>query len=255
MSLSPKTQLKKRIKEDPGILSIICPANWRHSLQETVNVYHYYRRVPTFEGLPGVLGNKGTLAKYRREQGNISQCLGRGEQNSKNYNTKTFWESVGTWEHRAILEGNKGTRTPLGDPHFRNLTVWIKHRTSMIEAMKLDWLNFQGKVVDGPDLLFKPVASGPRAIRWGQVRLKFSLGWDIVAYIRLPTIVQRNKLVSVLHFTDNAKFYHYYRRVPTFGGSSELYGLNKALYLHDRGYVLRLGSFSRKGRRRARLTV
>jgi len=24
---------------------------------------------------------------------------------------------VGTWEHRAILEGNKGTRTPLGDPH------------------------------------------------------------------------------------------------------------------------------------------
>ena len=25
-----------------------------------------------YEGLPGVLGNKGTLAKYRREQGNIS---------------------------------------------------------------------------------------------------------------------------------------------------------------------------------------
>ena len=44
----------------------------------------------SFEGLPGVLGNKGTLAKYRREQGNISQFLGTGEQNSKNYNTKTF---------------------------------------------------------------------------------------------------------------------------------------------------------------------
>ena len=28
------------------------------------------------EGLPGVLGNKGTLAKYRREQGNISLFLG-----------------------------------------------------------------------------------------------------------------------------------------------------------------------------------
>ena len=42
------------------------------------------------EGLPGVLGNKGTLAKYRREQGNISQFLGTGEQNSKNYSTKTF---------------------------------------------------------------------------------------------------------------------------------------------------------------------
>ena len=33
------------------------------------------------EGLPGVLGNKGTLAKYRREQGNISQFLGTREQN------------------------------------------------------------------------------------------------------------------------------------------------------------------------------
>jgi len=43
-----------------------------------------------FEGLPGVLGNKGTLAKYRREQRNISQFLGTGEQNSKNYSTKTF---------------------------------------------------------------------------------------------------------------------------------------------------------------------
>ena len=42
------------------------------------------------EGLPGVLGNKGTLAKYRREQGNISQFLGTGEQNLKNYSTKTF---------------------------------------------------------------------------------------------------------------------------------------------------------------------
>ena len=42
------------------------------------------------EGLPGVLGNKGALVKYRREQGNISQFLGTGEQNSKNYSTKTF---------------------------------------------------------------------------------------------------------------------------------------------------------------------
>ena len=33
------------------------------------------------EGLPWVLGNKGTLAKCRREQGNISQFLGTGEQN------------------------------------------------------------------------------------------------------------------------------------------------------------------------------
>ena len=41
-------------------------------------------------GSPRVLGNKGTLEKYRREQGNISQFLGTGEQNSKNYSTKTF---------------------------------------------------------------------------------------------------------------------------------------------------------------------
>ena len=69
------------------------------------------------KGLSGVLGNKGTLAKYRREQGNISQFLGTGEQNSKNYSTKTFLESVGTWEHRAILEGNKD---PPGDPQHDN---------------------------------------------------------------------------------------------------------------------------------------
>ena len=41
-----------------------------------INILH-------FEGLPGVLGNKGTLAKYRREQGKISHFLGTGEQNSK----------------------------------------------------------------------------------------------------------------------------------------------------------------------------
>ena len=42
------------------------------------------------EGLPGVLVNKGTLAKYRREQGNINQFLGTGNKISKNYSTKTF---------------------------------------------------------------------------------------------------------------------------------------------------------------------
>ena len=31
------------------------------------------------EGLPGVLGNKGTLAKYRREQGNMSLFSGNRE--------------------------------------------------------------------------------------------------------------------------------------------------------------------------------
>ena len=32
--------------------------------------------VVIYEGLPGVWGNKGTLAKYPREQGNISLFLG-----------------------------------------------------------------------------------------------------------------------------------------------------------------------------------
>jgi len=86
------------------------------------------------EGLPGVLGNKGTLAKYQREQRNISQFLGTREQNSKNYSTKMCgkyeneWEMcvrkcVGTWEHRAILEGNKGTRTPPGRPSKKPFDV------------------------------------------------------------------------------------------------------------------------------------
>ena len=92
--------------------------------KERLLIFHFVERfflwngLFCYEGLPGVLGNKGTLAKYRREQGNISQFLGTGEQNPKNYSTKTFGKCVGTWEHRAILEGNKGTRTPppLGDP-------------------------------------------------------------------------------------------------------------------------------------------
>ena len=65
------------------------------------------QKLPSEEGLPGVLGNKGTLAKYRREQGNISQFLGTGEQNSKSYSTKTFGKCVGIWEYWEILEGNE----------------------------------------------------------------------------------------------------------------------------------------------------
>ena len=45
---------------------------------------------PKDEGYPGVLANKGTLVKYQREQGNISQFLGTGNKISKNYSTKTF---------------------------------------------------------------------------------------------------------------------------------------------------------------------
>jgi len=53
----------------------------------------------THEGLPGVLGNKGTLAKYWREQRNITQFLGTREQNSKNYSTKM----CGKYENAKFL--------------------------------------------------------------------------------------------------------------------------------------------------------
>ena len=71
----------------------------------------------TNEGLPGVLGNKGTLAKYRREQGNISQFLGTGNKIRK-ITVRKHSERV--WEHGNIGQFWKGTREegpPLGDPH------------------------------------------------------------------------------------------------------------------------------------------
>ena len=125
-------------KRNPGF-SFLCETiisvsftkkRWTQKLSGILLNYDYYYyfnwtflgyvlgRWTFFEGLPGVLGNKGTLAKYRRDQGNISQFLGTGEQNSKNYSTKTFLKCVGTWEHKAILEGNKGTMTPSGSNNF-----------------------------------------------------------------------------------------------------------------------------------------
>ena len=77
------------------------------------------------EGLPGILGNKGTLTKYRRDQGNMSLFLGnRGTKLYKLDDEKIVSKFIkrGTtkenlWEHMGtILEGNKGTMTPLGDP-------------------------------------------------------------------------------------------------------------------------------------------
>ena len=57
----------------------------------------------TREHWQNIAGNKGTLANFWQQ----------GNKIRKNYSTKTFGKCVGTWEHRAILEGNKGTRTPL----------------------------------------------------------------------------------------------------------------------------------------------
>ena len=82
-----------------------------------------------FVGLPGVLGNKGTLAKYSREQGNMSLFLGNWgtklykleEENivSKFITRGTNTENV--LEHGKIGQFWKGTReqgTLLGDPRI-----------------------------------------------------------------------------------------------------------------------------------------
>ena len=75
------------------------------------------------EGLPGVLGEQGNIGKISKGTREHYHFLGTGEQNSKHYSTKTFGKCVGTWEHRAILEGNKGTRTPPGRLSGDNATT------------------------------------------------------------------------------------------------------------------------------------
>ena len=47
---------------------------------------------------------------------------------------------MGTWEHRAILEGNKGTRTPLGDPPNCNRHIKI-HLFAKLK--KILWSRFR----------------------------------------------------------------------------------------------------------------
>ena len=84
-----------------------------------------------YEGLSGVLGNKGTLAKYPREQGNMKLFLGnRGtklyklEDENIVYVSKIITRGTNTEnvrEHENIGQFWKGTREqgpPLGDPHI-----------------------------------------------------------------------------------------------------------------------------------------
>ena len=84
--------------------------------------------ISTTESLTGALGNKRTLAKYRREQGNMSLFLGNGGKKlykledetmvSKFIQRGTNKENV--WEHGNVAQFWKGTREqglPLGDPH------------------------------------------------------------------------------------------------------------------------------------------
>ena len=70
------------------------------------------------KGLPGVLGNKGTLAKYRREQGNMNPFLGsRGtelhkleDENNVSKFIKRRPNTEKVWEHGNIGQFWKGTR-------------------------------------------------------------------------------------------------------------------------------------------------
>ena len=83
------------------------------------------------EGLPGVLGNKGTLAKYPREhelifweQGNKTlQIRGRKHCKQIHYKGNKYEKRAGTWEHGAILEGNKG---PHGRPSIANTVLILQ---------------------------------------------------------------------------------------------------------------------------------
>ena len=79
------------------------------------------------EGLPGVLGNKGTLPKYRGEQGNVSIFLGnRGtklykleDENIASKFIKRAKNKENVWEHGNIGQFLKGTKEQgpvLGDP-------------------------------------------------------------------------------------------------------------------------------------------
>ena len=85
----------------------------------------------SMKGLPGVLGNKETLAKYRREQGNMNPFLGsRGtklykledENNvSKFMRRKPNTEKV--WEHGNIGQFWKGTREQGPPPPWETLSM------------------------------------------------------------------------------------------------------------------------------------
>ena len=81
-----------------------------------------------YEGLPGVLGNKGTLAKYPREQGNISLFLAnRGTKlyklEDENIVSKFIIRGANTEnvrEHGNIGQfwKGKGNKDPPGRPSY-----------------------------------------------------------------------------------------------------------------------------------------
>ena len=81
-------------------------------------------------------GNKGTLANFW-EQGNKIRKKKLQYENI----LKTLRKCVGTWEHRAILEGNKGTRTPPGRTlHGRHIEQgWVELGPKLGDLALLSW--------------------------------------------------------------------------------------------------------------------
>ena len=74
---------KQSAKNRVNFLPCIVQFDWLISdqLRYSLNIYEFYDRGEhqihfLLEGLPGVLGNKGTKGKYRREQGNMTPVLG-----------------------------------------------------------------------------------------------------------------------------------------------------------------------------------
>ena len=81
----------KTTKEAKNGLSIFLTTNYRlNNYNKNFKESALVRYNGDFRGSPRGFGEQGNMTKYRREQGNISQFLGTGEQNSKNYSTKTF---------------------------------------------------------------------------------------------------------------------------------------------------------------------
>ena len=53
---------------------------------------------------------------FREQENKTLQIRGRKHGKQIRYKGNKYGKRAGTWEHRAILEGNKGTRNPPGDP-------------------------------------------------------------------------------------------------------------------------------------------
>ena len=68
------------------------------------------------------LGNRATKL-YKLEDENIASKFIKRETNKENM-----------WEHRAILEGKKGTRTPPGRPSHLNLVFDLRSANELASA-------------------------------------------------------------------------------------------------------------------------